>query len=138
MTYNDILNRMSVLGDALQLRLPAKAMAETLMLRAHYAKGMKEWQTMCEQIQKDLPRSEGESDEDYLKRVNDVLIPKAADEAELPERRYTVEAFEQLCGAAAEQGEMESSVHLTKDGKRAQVPAWLWLDHMVVDLVTQD
>ncbi len=76
MKYVDVINRMNVLGDALQLTLPAKAMSETLLLRAHYAKGMNEWQTMCEQVGKDMPREEGEEEAAYLKRLNDMVAPK--------------------------------------------------------------
>lgn len=139
MKYVEVINRMNVLGDALQLTLPAKAMSETLLLRAHYAKGMNEWQTMCEQVSKDMPREEGEDDAAYLKRLNDMLAPKSEEEAPtVADRRYSKEAFEAVCAAAIDAGEVLSSVHLTKDYKPAKVPAWLWLEYLAANIVNEE
>ena len=139
MRYVEMITRMNVLGDALQLALPAKAMSETLLLRAHYAKGMNEWQTMCEQVGKDMPREEEEDDAAYLKRLNDMLAPKSEEEAPtVSDRRYSKEAFEAVCAAAIDAGEVLSSVHLTKDYKPAKVPAWLWLEYLAANIVTEE
>ena len=141
MTYNDVLSRMSVLGDALQFTLPAKAMSATLLMRAHYAKGMAEWQTICEQLQKDIPRNEDESDSDYMARINEVATEKSKEETTLADRRYTPEVFELICAAAAEKGEVQSSVHVGLDdnGKptAAKVPAWMWLEYITANLVQE-
>ena len=141
MTYNDVLSRMSVLGDALQLSLPAKAMSATLLMRAHYAKGMAEWQTICEQLQKDLPRKEGESDDDYMARINEVATEKGKEDTTLADKRYTPEVFEQVCAATSEKGEVQSSVHFNVEGKKpvaAKVPAWMWLEYIAANLVQEE
>lgn len=142
MTYNEVINRMSVLGDALQMPLPAKVMSATLLMRAHYAKGMAEWQTICEQLQKDIPRKDGESEDDYMARINEVAAEKCKEETTLADRRYTSEVFEQICAAAAEKGEVQSSVHFNvEEGKKpvsAKVPAWMWLEYIAANLVQED
>lgn len=142
MTYNEVINRMGALGDALQLSLPAKAMSATLLMRAHYAKGMAEWQTICDQLQKDIPRNEDESDSDYMARINEVATEKSKEETTLADRRYTPEVFELICGAAAEKGEVQSSVHVSLDdnGKptAAKVPAWMWLEYIAANLVQEE
>lgn len=138
MKYVEVINRMRMLGDALQLSLPAKAMSETLLLRAHYAKGISEWQTMADQVGKDMPREEGEDDATYLKRLNDVLMPKSEEEAPtVADRRYSVEAFELLCEAAIKKGKIASSVHITDKGEPAEVPAPAWLEVVAVNLVRE-
>ncbi len=141
MTYNDILSRMSVLGDALQLPLSAKALSATLLMRAHYAKGTAEWQTIVEQLQKDMPRKDGESDEDYTARLNELCAEKLKEETTLADRRYTPEVFEAVCAAAADKSEVESSVHYAiKDGKPApaKVPAYMWLEYVAAKLVQEE
>ncbi len=140
MTYNDILSRMSVLGDALQLPLSAKALSATLLMRAHYAKGVAEWQTISEQLRKDVPRKEEESEEDYNVRINEFAVEKLKEETTLADRRYTPEVFEAVCAAAADKGEVESSVHYAiKDGKPApaKVPAYMWLEYVAANLVQE-
>ena len=104
MTYNEVINRMGALGDALQLPLPAKAMSATLLMRTHYAKGIKEWQTICEQLHKDIPQKDDESEDDYMARINEVATEKSKEETTLADRRYTPEVFEQICGAATDKG----------------------------------
>ena len=102
MTYNDLLTAMAVLGDALGMALPAKALSETLLLRAHYAKGVKEWQTMTEQVQKDMPRNDGEGADEYAKRLGGVLAQKVGEECAVEWRRLSRAAFEELCGVCPE------------------------------------
>lgn len=133
MTYNDILTAMAILGDALRMSLPAKALSETLLLRAHYSKGIKEWSTMTEQVQKDMPRNEGETDEDYSKRLNELLLPKAEEECSLAKRGYSVAAFEELCGACPKDA-VERNVG--KD-EVAKIPAIVWLDYVAANLVEE-
>lgn len=138
MTYLEILNRMAVLGDALTLKLPAKAMAETLRLRAHYAKGIKEWTTITEQINKDTAPAEGkERDEEQQKQYDDALHAKVAEDAELKDRRYTPEAFEQLCEVASDKGMMLSALARDKEGKAGEIPAVAWLDFVAANLVEE-
>lgn len=138
MTYLDILNRMAVLGDALTLKLPAKVMAETLRLRAHYAKGIKEWTTITEQINKDTAPKEGkERNEEQQKQYDDALQAKAAEEAELKDRRYSPEAFEQLCEVASGKGMLQSALVRDKEGKPGELPAVAWLDYVAANLVEE-
>ena len=87
MTYNEVINRMGALGDALQLPLPAKAMSATLLMRTHYAKGIKEWQTICEQLHKDIPQKDDESEDDYMARINEVATEKSKEETTLAATR---------------------------------------------------
>ncbi|WP_289739366.1 hypothetical protein [Paramuribaculum intestinale] len=138
MTYLEILNRMAVLGDVLTLKLPAKAMAETLRLRAHYAKGVKEWTTIAEQINKDTAPAEGkERDEEQQKQYDEVLQAKAAEDAELKDRRYTPEAFEQLCEVTSDKDMMLSALARDKEGKPGEIPAVAWLDYVAANLVEE-
>lgn len=134
MTYNDILTAMAMLGDALRMSLPAKALSETLLLRAHYSKGIKEWSTMTEQMQKDMPRNEGEADEEYSKRLNGLLITKAEEDCSLAKRGYSVAAFEELCGACP-RDVIERNVD--KD-EVVKIPAVVWLDWVAANLVRED
>ena len=142
MTYNEVINRMGALGDALQLPLPAKAMSATLLMRTHYAKGIKEWQTICEQLHKDIPQKDDESEDDYMARINEVATDKSKEKTTLADRRYTPEVFEQICGAATDKGEMQSSVHVGLDDKgkptAAKVPAWMWLEYIAANLVQEE
>ena len=138
MTYLDILNRMAVLGDALTLKLPAKAMAETLRIRAHYAKGVKEWTTITEQINKDTAPTEGkERTEEQKKQYEEALTAKAGEEAELKDRRYSPEAFELLCEAASGKGTVQSALVRDKEGKAGDMPAVVWLDYVAAKLVEE-
>lgn len=134
MTYNDVLTAMAMLGDALRMSLSAKALSETLLLRAHYSKGVREWSTMTEQMQKDMPRNEGEADEEYSRRLNELLVTKADEECSLAKRGYSVAAFEELCGACprdvVERGAGEGEV--------AKIPAVAWLDYVAANLVEEE
>ena len=68
-----------------------------------------------------------------------IKIPK--EDATLADRRYTPEVFEQICGAATDKGEVQSSVHVSLDdnGKptAAKVPAWMWLEYIAANLVQE-
>ena len=138
MTYLEILNRMPVLGDALQLNLSPKVKAETLLLRAHYAKGIKEWQTILEQIDKDTkPENGAERDEEQQKVFNDAINEKAKEEVTLTDRRYTVKAFEELCEAVNNQKEIVSALARNEQGLPQPMPVDYWLEYVAGNLVTE-
>ena len=138
LTYLDILNRMPVLGDALQLNLPAKVKAETLLLRAHYAKGIKEWQTVLEQIDKDTkPENGAERDDEQQKVFNEAVNEKANEEVALADRRYTTEAFEKLCEAIGDRKEIASALNRNEDGIPQPYPAIFWLEYVANNLVAE-
>ncbi len=100
MKYTDILTAMVLLGDALAMELPAKVRAETCLMRAHYAKGIKEWETVREQIATDNPPKSGdERTDEENDALNELLTAKADEEAALERRHYSAEAFVELCGA---------------------------------------
>lgn len=137
MNYLDVINRMAVLGDALQLPLPAKAKAETLLLRTHYAKGIKEWQTALEQINSDTKPADGkERTEEEKKSYEDTIGAKLKEEIALADRRYTAEAFEGLCAASGDREEIVSALARDKEGNPQPIPAIGWLDFVASNLVT--
>lgn len=138
MTYLDILNRMPVLGDALQLPLSAKVKAETLLLRAHYAKGIKEWQTVLEQINKDTqPEDGGERNEEQQKTYDEAITEKLKEEVSLADRRFSSSAFEALCEAVGDSKEIVSSLNRNKEGLPQPFPAIVWLEYVADNLVAE-
>lgn len=138
MTYLDIINRMAVLGDALQLSLSAKAKAETLLLRAHYARGMKEWQTQLEQIDKDTKPADGkERSEEEKKAYEETINAKAKEDAQFGDRRYTAEAFEKLCEGIGDREEITSALVRDKKGEPQLLHSLIWLDFVATNLVAE-
>ena len=138
MNYLDIINRMAVLGDALQLQLPAKTKAETLLLRAHYAKGIKEWQAAMEQINNDTKPADGkERSEEEQKSYDEAFNTKAKEDAALVDRRYTTEAFEGLCSAIGDKEEIISALARNDKGEMQPIPAISWLEIVANTLVQE-
>lgn len=138
MNHIEVINRMAVLGDALQLTLPAKAMAETLLLRAHYAKGIKEWQTVVEQIDKDTkPADSGERTEEQTKAFNEAIDAKSKEDAAIADRRYSAEAFEALCGVVGDRKEIVSALVRNEKGEPQQLSVIGWLEFVATNLVQE-
>lgn len=137
LTYIDVLNRMGVLGDALQLNLPAKVKAETLLLRAHYSKGVKEWQSILEQIEKDSQVDGSEPTEEQAKIKNDAIEAKVKEEVSLADRRYSTEAFEALCGAVDGHETVVSVLTRNDEGVPQPFPSILWLEYVANNLVAE-
>lgn len=138
MNHIEVINRMSVLGDALQLTLPAKVMAETLLLRAHYAKGIKEWQTVVEQIDKDTKPADGKArTEEQTKAFNEAIDAKSKEDATIADRRYSAEAFEALCGVVSERKEIVSALVRNDKGEPQPFPTIGWLEFVATNLVQE-
>lgn len=135
MTYNDIYFILALLNDLSALKLPAKAMTEKLLLRAHYSKPQREFEEVKESIAKD----EAADDEAKQKAVTE----KATEEVGGFAPRYFSEAsFEQIVAAAAEQGELiESRIAapvVGEDGNAVALgkfPTEIWLQTIAERLV---
>lgn len=134
-TYNDIYFIIALINDLSALKLPAKAMTEKLLLRAHYSKPMREFEDTKETINKD----EGSDDEAKGKAITQ----KAAEEIPgFTPRYFSIEAFEQIVAAAAEQGdEIESRLAAPKVGEDGnpvalgKIPTEAWLQTIAERLV---
>jgi len=88
-TYNDAYLRMAILGDALQLPLPKKALSEVLMLRAHYGKAQKDFEAAKKQIAEDAAQGkDAKKDKKAIDAaVKDAIEAKAAEAAGIADRR---------------------------------------------------
>lgn len=139
-TYNDAYLRMAILGDALQLPLPKKALSEVLMLRAHYGKAQKDFEAAKKQIAEDAAQGkDAKKDKKAIDAaVKDAIEAKAAEAAGIADRRLSPEAFEELCGTAAEAGNIRSGLWPAKNDKGEQaageVPALVWLEAVAFNL----
>ncbi len=139
-TYNDAYLRMAILGDALQLPLPKKALSEVLMLRAHYGKAQKDFEAAKKQIAEDAAQGkDAKKDKKAIDAaVKDAIEAKAAEAAGIADRRLSPEAFEELCGTAAEAGNIRSRLWPAKNDKGEQeageVPALVWLEVVAFNL----
>ena len=144
MNYNDVYTRMALLGDVLGLAPAAKAMSETLMMRAHYSRTVKEFETAMEQVRTDTTPADGsERTAEQEKLYNETVEAKAREDCGADDRRYSAAALEQICEAAMAKGAVKSAlaVAVTKDaeGKEktapgAQIPAVAWLDLLAAHL----
>ncbi len=134
-TYNDIYFIIALLGDLSALRLPAKAMTEKLLLRAHYSKAMREFEDARDTINKD----EAADDDAKTKAVTE----KAAEEVkDFTPRYFTTEALEQIVAAAADHGDfIESRIAAPKVDEEGnpvglgQLPTEAWLQTIAERLV---
>lgn len=139
-TYNDAYLRMAILGDALQLPLPKKALSEVLMLRAHYGKAQKDFEAAKKQIAEDAAQGKDpKKDKKAIDAaVKDAIEAKAAEAAGIADRRLSAEAFEELCGTAAEAGAIRSGLWPQKNDKGEQeageVAALVWLEAVAFNL----
>lgn len=139
-TYNDAYLRMAILGDALQLPLPKKALSEVLMLRAHYGKAQKDFEAAKKQIAEDAAQGKDpKKDKKAIDAaVKDAIEAKAAEAAGIADRRLSPEAFEELCGTAAEAANIRSGLWPAKNDKGEQeageVPALVWLEAVAFNL----
>lgn len=135
MTYNDIYFIIALINDLSVLKLPAKAMTEKLLLRAHYTKPMREFEEVKESIAKD----EAADDEAKQKAVTE----KATEEIPgFTPRYFSIEAFEQIVAAAAEKGEfIESRLAAPEVGEDGnpnalgKFPTEIWLQTIAERLV---
>ena len=135
-TYNDAYLRMAILGDALSLKLPKKALSEVLRLRAHYGKAIREFDEIKKQIAEDAAKGKDpEKDKETIEAAAKEAITKKADEpAGIADRRLSAEAFEEVCGAAIEAGTITSAMFLGEDKKPVSVDATLWLEPIAYNL----
>lgn len=98
MTYNDIYFNIALLNDLAELKLPAKATTERLLLRAHYSKPHREFEDIKETILKD------EASDDEAK--NKAVAEKAQEEiAGFKPRYFSEAALEQIVAAVTELGD---------------------------------
>lgn len=139
-TYNDAYLRMAILGDALQLPLPKKALSEVLMLRAHYGKAQKDFEAAKKQIAEDAAQGKDpKKDKKAIDAaVKDAIEAKAAEGAGIADRRLSPEAFEELCGTASTAGAIRSGLWPQKNDKGEQeageVAALVWLEAVAFNL----
>lgn len=139
-TYNDAYLRMAILGDALQLPLPKKALSEVLMLRAHYGKAQKDFEAAKKQIAEDAAQGKDpKKDKKAIDAaVKDAIEAKAAEAAGIADRRLSPEAFEELCGTASAAENIRSGLWPAKNDKGEQeagaVPALVWLEAVAFNL----
>ncbi len=138
LTYNDVYVCMALLGDALQLSLPKKALSEVLMLRAHYGKGVKEFDEAKKQIVDDASKGKDpEKDKEAIEAaVKEPIEAKAKEEAGIASRPLSAGAFEEICGAATEAGNIRSGLFpAPAEGEAPEgVPALLWLETLAYNL----
>lgn len=120
LTYNEAYTRLQILDDIRALNLSAKAMAETLLMRVAAQKAIQEFAADREAI-----LAADEADEEAKTAA---LEAKANEPSGTIDRRYSEEAFEQLCGAALNAGVITSSLATDEDGHPKAIPAPAWLE----------
>lgn len=140
LTYNDIYVCMALLGDALQLSLPKKALSEVLMLRAHYGRAQKDFEAAKKQIAEDAAQGKDAKKEKKAieEAAKEAIEKKAAESAGIADRRLSPEAYTELCGAAIEAGTVRSGLWPQKNDKGEQeagvVHALVWLEAVAFNL----
>lgn len=96
MTYNDTYFRMFLLSEARRLALRGKALAEILAARAAYIPAIDEFEKKRASITADT-----EADQDARDKA---VADAAAEQSPAPDRRISLEAFEQIADAALAAG----------------------------------
>lgn len=114
MTYNDVFLRAALLNDIASLKLPTKATAERLILKAHYARAIADFELMRSDIGND-----NSSDEE---QKNAAIKAVAAKETDTADKRFTYEAFEQIVAAVIENATIKT---LLRNNEDVDVNSWL-------------
>lgn len=134
MKYNDIYLRMAFLNDLRQLRLDRDALTETVLLRVHYNKGIREFEAQKQDLVAD------QSADDEVRRQ---AVRTAADEdcPAVSDRRFTREAFRSIVAAAmdAEGGLASFMAPPAAEGEPAPLlPADVWLEQFAEVMVREN
>ena len=134
MNYNEVYHALMLLNDLSQLKLAAKATTEKLLIRAHYAKPMKDFEEFSQSVNGD------EKADDEAKKS--ALETKASETIEgFTPRSLSVEAFEQIVEAAADRDMITSGIAApVKNDKgevtgAGQLPTEFWLQTIAENLV---
>lgn len=132
MTYNDIYLRWALLNDLGAFELPSKAMTEKLILRAHYGRAVRDFESV-----KDVIAGDAKAD-DAAKA--EAVKAKAGETAEgFSDRRFSVCAFEQIVAAASSGQTVASALAQPDDGGTAgRLPVETWLQAIADTLVTEE
>lgn len=130
MNYNEIFQRWAILMDLSQFSLDAKAMTQTLLLRAYFAKGVRDFEDARQTIMTD------EKADDVTKQ--NALAAKAEEDSGLEKRVFNKEAFESIVKAVYDYPNRDITTNLVlKNGEPTKVEknAWLTLiTEIIVDI----
>ena len=134
MTYNEANYRLALLADTRALTLPAKALAEILILRSIYSRPIEEYRAIHTEIYKDAPRIEegaqpGDEQQKVLEACRTAAEARAAEQCAAPDRRLSPQAWEQVVAAALAAETVKSAL-----APEADVPATVWLETFAANL----
>ncbi len=124
MTYNDTYFRMFLLSEARRLALRGKALAEILAARAAYIPAIDEFEKKRQSITADT-----EADQDARDKA---VADAAAEQSPAPDRRISLEAFEQIADAALAAG---TPIPLPSG---ETLPPDIWLETLFANLVAHE
>lgn len=135
-TYNNVYIRMQLLAEILSLKLPKKALSETLILRAYYGKAVDEFEQSKKQMCSDATSGKDpEKDKGEIEKiVSEAILSKSEEDAGVADRKFSSQAFEEVVGAAMEAGTMKSAMFIGEDKKPVSVDALLWLQPVAYNL----
>lgn len=119
-TFNAAYLRAMLLEDMRQLAIPAKALAEILILRAHYGTALRRFAEARDAITADEQADEATK--------NAAVESKAAEDSGCRDRRLTPDTFAAVVEAAVAAGEINSAV-ASKTVRAAE-----WLEALTYDL----
>ena len=110
-SYDTAYLRAILLRDAAALKLPAKTTTERLLLTAHYQRAVDEFERFRFSVKADTSATDEEK--------NEAIRTKAAEDAGIDDRRFTVDAFGHIVEAALTQDK------ITSCGKEYEPEEWL-------------